>query len=201
MKKLMLLIVLSICFVSYTPSPRPSTPGQQLRRSVDEVIKLLSMPALGDLRGKWERHNRIFKLIENTFDFTEMARRALGTYYEQIAEHERAEFDLAFSMLVENTYIKDIERYEGKEIEIVGEKPVGDKYYRVITEVSASRRPVAIIYYLHNVRGQWLVYDVNVDGVSLVNRYRDQFRQAVKSRQFRGLMSMLNERLKKLDDG
>jgi len=200
MKKLIIYLIFSICLFFDAPS-WSSTPGQQLRRSVDEVMKLISTSALQDPSRKWERQNRIFKVVENTFDFTEMARRALGNYYEQIDEQERAEFDLAFSILVENTYVKYIERYRGQKIEIVGEKPVGDRYYRIATEVSAGRRFVAINYYLHEVQGQWLVYDVNVDGVSLVNRYRDRFRQAIRTKKFEGLMSMLHEQLKKLNDG
>lgn len=199
MKKLIIYLIFSICLFFDAPS-WSSTPGQQLRRSVDEVMKLISTSALQDPSRKWERQNRIFKVVENTFDFTEMARRALGNYYEQIDEQERAEFDLAFSILVENTYVKYIERYRGQKIEIVGEKPVGDRYYRIATEVSAGRRFVAINYYLHEVQGQWLVYDVNVDGVSLVNRYRDRFRQAIRTKKFEGLMSMLHEQLKKLND-
>lgn len=200
MKKLIVSLIFIICLFSNTPS-WSSTPGQQLRKSVDEIMELVSKPSLEDPSTKLRRQNQIFKVIENNFDFTEMARRTLGSYYEQIAEKQQAEFDLAFSRLVEKTYIKNIQRYQGQKTQVVGEKSVGDKYYHVATGVTAGGRKVTINYFLHEVQGQWLVYDVNVNGVSLVSGYRDRIRETMKTKKFEGLMSMLNEQLKKLDEG
>ena len=200
MKKLIIFFIFLTCLFANT-SCWSSTPGQQLRKTVAEVMELVSTPTLEDPGRKLERQNQIFKVIENTFDFSEMARRALGSYYEQIGEREQAEFDLAFSRLVEKTYIRNIEQFQGQKMEVVGERSVGGKYYHVATEVTAGGRMVTVNYFLHEVQGQWLVYDVDVGGVSLVNGYRDKLRATMKTKKFKGLMSMLNEQLKKLDEG
>lgn len=200
MKRFLMLLAILSWLLSNDPA-LASTPAQQLRKSIDEISTLVSIPDSENSSKRLEKRNQIFKVIENCFDLTEMSRRSLGDYYDRIPVKEQIEFDLAFSRLLEDAYVKNIARYRNSEIEIVSERPFGDKYYYVATQLASGKHTISIHYYLHQIRNQWLVYDVKIAGVSLVSDYRNKFRRTIKEKNFEGLMGVLKEQLRKLDEG
>jgi phospholipid transport system substrate-binding protein len=175
-------------------------PGDQLEKSIDKIIALLKDPGLSADGMKLERRNRIFKVMEEQFDFGEMAKRSMGTFWQKLSEPEQKEFEVAFSSLLEKSYITKIEKYSDEKVVFGEEKPKGNKYFSVRTEIrSSSSRSIPVEYSLHDVMGQWMVYDVNIEGVSLVTNYRSQFGDVIRKEGFRGLMAKLDEKLKKLE--
>jgi phospholipid transport system substrate-binding protein len=199
MLKKLLTLVCVLCFVS-AGFALAGPPTEQLKKSIDKIIDLLNNQELKTDRMKLERRNRIFKVMEEQFDFGEMARRSLGGFWQTITESQQKEFEVAFSSLLERSYITKIERYTDEHVVYSNEKPKGEKYYSVRADIVSGSRSIPVEYSLHDVSGQWLVYDVNIEGVSLVTNYRSQFGEVVRKDGFRGLMAKLDEKLKKLGE-
>jgi phospholipid transport system substrate-binding protein len=200
MLKKLLSLTFVLCFVSVSFA-LAGPPGEQLKKSIDGIIDLLKDPGLQSDGMKLERRNRIFKVMEEQFDFGEMAKRSMGTFWQKLSEPEQKEFEVTFSSYLEKSYIMKIEKYTDEKVVFGEEKPKGDKYFTVRTDIVASgSRSIPVEYSLHDVKGQWMVYDVNIEGVSLVTNYRSQFGDVIRKEGFRGLMAKLDEKLKKLDE-
>jgi phospholipid transport system substrate-binding protein len=199
MLKKLLTLTFVVCFVA-AGFAMAGPPTDQLKKAIDRIIDLLNNPELKTDRMKLERRNRIFKVMEEQFDFTEMARRSLGGFWQTITESQQKEFEVAFSSLLEKSYISKIEKYNDERLVYSSEKPKGEKHYSVRADIVSGSRTTPIEYSLHDVEGQWLVYDVNIEGVSLVTNYRSQFGEVIRKEGFRGLMAKLDEKLKKLGE-
>jgi len=175
--------------------------SDQLKTSVDRILEILREPALKDPAHKLDRRNRIFKVVEERFDFTEMAKRSLGAHWSQISENQQKEFEIAFSRLIEASYITKVEKYTDETVQFGAEKAKGEDAVSVHTEIISNGRSTPVDYSLSKEGDQWYVYDVNVEGVSLVTNYRSQFTETLRKEGFSGLMNRLNEKLRKLDEG
>ena len=169
---------------------------EQLKGSIDKIIDILKDPAFKAPGAKTERRNKIFKAVEERFDFSEMAKRSAGEFWNKLSDAEQKQFEVRFANLLENAYINKVEKYTDEKVNFSPGKPKGEKHYVVRTEIISSGRSIPIEYSLYDSRGQWLVYDVNIEGVSLVTNYRSQFREILRKDGFKGLMSILDEKLK-----
>lgn len=175
-------------------------PSDQLKASVEQIIEILKDPGLKQPSAKLERRNRIFKVVEERFDFTEMARRSLGEFWSQLAENQQKEFEVSFSRLIESSYITKIEKYTDEKVDFGAERLKGENAVLVHTDIVSESRTTPVDYSLYKNGNQWQVYDVNVEGVSLVTNYRSQFRDTIRKDGFAGLMARLKEKLRKIDD-
>ena len=198
MLKKLLALTFVLCFVSVSFA-LAGPPADQLKKSIDKILELLKDPGLRGDGMKLERRNRIFKVMEEQFDFGEMAKRSMGTFWHRMSEAEQKEFEVSFSSLLERSYITKIEKYTNEKVVFGDEKPKGEKNFMVQADIVSPSRSIPVEYSLHNVKDQWLVYDVNIEGVSLVTNYRSQFGEVVRKEGFRGLMSKLDEKLKRLE--
>ena len=199
MKRLAAVVLLAsaVWLCSVYPA-RGGEVADQLKGSIDQIILLLRDPALKAPDMKLERRNRIFKVVEERFDFTEMARRSVGEYWQKMSEEEQKDFEVAFANLLQSSYITKIEKYSDEKVAFTDEKPKGDKFYSVSTEILSGGRAIPLIYSLHKAEGRWQVYDVNIEGVSLVTNYLSQFRETLRREGFKGLMQKIDEKVKQL---
>ena len=171
----------------------------QLKISMDKVIALLSDDSLKAPEKTLERRGMIFDVLRGCFDYAEMGKRSLGRHWKDISEEDQDKFVDAFSKLMQNSYILKIERYSDEQVIFKGERTKG-KYYYVYTDIVSSEKKIPINYSMHAVGNNWLVYDVIIEGVSLVKNYRTQFAQTMQKESFAGLMGKINKQLKKLED-
>jgi len=170
----------------------------QLKVSIDKVIALLSDDSLKAPEKKLERRDMIFGVLRSCFDFAEMGKRSLAQHWKDISQEDQDKFVDAFSKLMQNSYILKIERYSDEQVIFKGERAKG-KYYYVYTDIVSGDKKIPINYSLHAVENHWLVYDVIIEGVSLVKNYRTQFAQTMQKEEFAGLMSKINKQLEKLE--
>ena len=198
LKKVFSFLVVALLFFA-CPSAHAGLPADSLKVSVEKVIGVLNDPGLKGESKKMEKRNRIFLIIEESFDFAEMAKRSIGDSWPKLTEQEQKELEVAFSNLLEKSYIGKIETFTDERVEFEAEKPKGDRYYSVSTHIVSAGKTIPVEYSLHNVGGHWMVYDVSVEGVSLVSNYRAQFGETMRREGFKGLMVRLNERLKGLE--
>ncbi len=164
-------------------------PTDQIRQRVDDVVKVLEDPALKNKPA--ERHAAVRKIAEEIFDYPDTAQRALGPHWNPRTPQERQEFTRLFAELLDRAYIGKIELYQGEKVRYVGETINGDDATvktRIITKKGSE---VPVDYRLHSKNGRWLVYDVIIEGVSLVANYRTQFNKIVQTESYQALVQKL----------
>ena len=162
-----------------TPA-RAGAPLDQLRAQIDRVLRVLEDPAM-----KKETHGRrraaVRKVADDIFDFQETARRSLARHWHPRTPAEQAEFVKLFAGLLERSYISRIELYGGEKIIYVGDSLEGDAAVVRTKIITKSGTEVPVEYRMLRRGDRWLVYDVIIEGVSLVANYRSQFNKIIQT--------------------
>jgi len=166
-------------------------PTDQLRVSVDHVLAVLQDPSLRPEAKAAERRAAIRHDADAVFDFTEMSRRALGRHWQELNENQQQEFVKLFADLLERAYVSKIEQYSGEKIDYVGESVEGDMAMVNTQIVTKQATQVPVDYRLLHKGDRWLVYDVLVEGVSLVLNYRTQFDHILQTSSYDELVRRL----------
>ena len=163
-------------------------PTDQLRSSVDQIVKVLDDPALkADSRAQ-DRRAAIRKEAQVVFDFGETAKRALGRHWQGLSEKDREEFTGLFTDLIERAYISKIERYSGERIAYAGESVEGGLATVRTRFVTKQGTEIPVDYRMQQRGDRWLVYDVMVEGVSLISNYRTQFDKIIQTSSYAELV-------------
>jgi len=168
-------------------------PTDQLRDGVDRVVKILKDPELrGDKRTD-ERRAAISKAADDIFDFAETAKRSLGQHWAQRTPAERGEFVRLFTELVQRTYISKVDQYNS-EMTFRGDTIDGDHAVARTTLLLSKGSAMSLDYLMHHPRDRWQVYDLNIDGISLVANYRAQFNKIIRTSSYEALVTTLKSR-------
>ena len=166
-------------------------PTDQLRSAVDRVLKTLDDPSLKGQGKLADRRAAVRKIANEIFDFAEIARRSLAQHWQPLTEAQRHEFVGLFADLLERSYISKIETYGGEKIQYTGERMDGD-YATVSTRiVTKNGTEVPVDYRMVKRTDHWLVYDVSIEGVSLVSSYRTQFNKIIQTSSYNELVTKL----------
>jgi phospholipid transport system substrate-binding protein len=168
-------------------------PTDQLRPAVEQVIRTLDDPGLKPAARSEDRRRALRAVTDPVFDWSEMARRALGQHWQARTEAERQEFVALFRDVIERTYLGKIEGYSGEKVAFAGDAMDGDQA-TVKTRVATKQGDVGVDYRMALRGDRWLVYDVSVEGVSLVGNYRTQFNQIIRASSYQELVRKLRSR-------
>jgi phospholipid transport system substrate-binding protein len=198
-KSVYLLLCSFLFLITVSISAYADTPTNLMKQTIDKVIDILKNKELKKPGKAQERRAEIRKVVGERFDFEEMAKRSLALHWRKRIPEERKEFVSLFSDLLERTYIKKIETYTDEKILYTDEKIEGN-YAVVKTKIiTKSNVEVPIDYRLLNENGDWKVYDVVVEGVSLINNYRSQFNDIIRRDSYEELVKrMKNKEQEKL---
>jgi phospholipid transport system substrate-binding protein len=140
------------------------------------------------------RRSAIRSAAEPAFDWREMASRTLARHWPPRSEAERAEFVQLFGDLIQRSYITQLERYSGEPIRYVGERVEGDLGVVSTRFVTKQSQEIPVDYRLLSRDGRWRVYDVVVEGVSLVGSYRSQFDKVIRTSSYPELVKRLKDK-------
>jgi phospholipid transport system substrate-binding protein len=187
-----------VCFllvVGITVPVLAGEPTDQIKQTTDKILSIVKDPALKNPSKSQERRRLIRKAVDERFDWEEMARRALGRYWAQRTAEEKKEFVALFSELVERTYMGKVEDYSGEKVRYEGETI--DKDYAVVKVdiVTQKNRDISVDYRLQKEGSEWFVYDVSIEGVSLVNNYRSQFNSIILQSSYENLVKRLKAKV------
>jgi phospholipid transport system substrate-binding protein len=163
-------------------------PTEQLRTSVEQIVRVLEDPALRSADKQKARRAAIRKEAEVVFDFTETAKRALGRHWLTLSEKDRQEFTVLFTDLIERAYVSKIERYSGERIAYAGEAVEGGLATVRTRFVTKQGTEIPVDYRMQQRADRWLVYDVLVEGISLINNYRTQFDKIIQTSSYAELV-------------
>ncbi len=195
--------VLLICISLLWIGSREAVAGEatdQIKETVDAVLDVLNNKELKKPQNKALRETKITDIVKKRFDFEEMAKRSLALNWNKRTPEERKEFVSLFQDLLQNTYVRKIERYENEKVIYLDEKIAG-QYAAVRTKiVKAQEAEIPVEYRIFKKADKWEVYDIIIEGVSLVNNYRSQFSQIIKSSSYEDLVKRLrNKTIKEAD--
>jgi phospholipid transport system substrate-binding protein len=165
---------------------------------VDRVLKLLDDSALKAPEKAKERRAAVRKVADEIFDFGETARRSLGRHWAARTPEEREEFVKLFGDLLERSYISKIELYGGEKIQYIADKIEGETAIVQSKLLTKAGSEVPIDYRMLKKGERWLVYDVVIEGVSLVANYRTQFNKIIQTSSFQELVKKMKTRQEEL---
>lgn len=192
--KLFFALLFIFTFISDISYAYADTPTQQVKQTVDRVLDILKNKELKRLEKTKERRALIRKTISEMFDFEEMAKRSLALHWRERTPEERKEFVSLYTDLLERSYIKKIESYTDEKILYVNER-VNGEYAEVDTKIVTKRNvEIPIEYRLLKKNGKWEVYDVVIEGVSLVNNYRTQFNKIIRTDSYAELVKRMKNK-------
>jgi phospholipid transport system substrate-binding protein len=184
-----LILAVLVGLAAWVPAPASAgAPTDQLKASVDQIVKVLEDPALRAEARAQERRAAIRKQAEGVFDFSETAKRALGRHWQGLSEKDRQEFTTLFTDLIERAYISKIERYSGERIAYAGEAMDSGLATVRTRFVTKQGTEIPVDYRMQQRGDRWLVYDVSVEGVSLINNYRTQFDKIIQTSSYAELV-------------
>ncbi|MGH7339154.1 MAG: MlaC/ttg2D family ABC transporter substrate-binding protein [Candidatus Rokuibacteriota bacterium] len=185
-------IVLVIALTWFTVGDASAgPPTDQVRGSVDRVLKILTDPDLKKEAKTSERRAQIRAVAHEIFDFTEISQRSLARHWSGRTPAERQEFVALFGDLLEHSYITKIEGFSGEKIQYAGEVPDGDQAVVKTRIVTKQGVEIPVDYRMFVKAERWRAYDVNIEGVSLVSNYRTQFNTVIQRNGYPDLVAKL----------
>jgi phospholipid transport system substrate-binding protein len=173
----------------------------QLKSAIDRVVSTLENPALKGDGKVAERRAAVRKIADELFDFGEIARRALGRYWQPLTEPQRTEFVGLFADLLERSYISKIELYGGEKIVYSGDRVEGDLATVSTKIITKNGTEVPVDYRLFKRGDRWMVYDVNIEGISLVSNYRTQFNKIIQTNGYNSLVERMKTKQNEFLEG
>ncbi len=178
----LVLSVTSLGFKGKTQTGDDATPiAGPASRPLDVVTSSVSrgLASLRSQRVGEERRAEIRRAARDLFDVDDMARRALGHHWKGLLPREQDEFVRLFSSVLTQSFVTIVERYTGDHASFLDEEVAGT-FAQVRSRITREHgREIAIEYRLSQSRSRWTVYDIVLDGVSLVSSYRSQFNSII----------------------
>jgi phospholipid transport system substrate-binding protein len=198
-----LVLALTVaCAAVVTRPAAAGAPLDQLKMQVDRVLKVLDDPELRKEGKVKDRRVAVRKIANDIFDFNETARRSLGRHWQARTPAEQAEFVELFSDLLERSYLSKIELYGGEKIQYLSDAIDSGDQAKVLTKiVTRQSTEIPIEYRLHKKGDRWLVYDVIIEGVSLVSNYRTQFNKIIQTSSYQELVKKMKNKQEELAAG
>lgn len=167
----------------------------------DKVLEVLRDPALKPESAKQHRKEKIRAISDKMFDFTELSKRTLGQNWKNLNAGQQKEFVELFTSLLGDTYADKILSYTDEKIVYSKEVSLTEKTVEVQSTVLRKTAEVPIYYRVMLKDGAWRVYDVVIEGVSLTNNYRTQFREILSNKPPESLLETLRKKVAKADAG
>jgi len=182
------------CIPESQPLPATGAPTEAMRTTVSQGLEVLQDQELKKPEREDERVTRLKKIADVRFDYGEMAKRSLGSRWDKLAERERQEFVGLFTELLTATYVEQMHAYSGEEVRFLKERLEGN-HAEVKSLLVGKKTEIPMDYRLLKQGDDWKVYDVLIDGISLVQNYRGQFTAILRSSSYEQLVQILREKI------
>jgi phospholipid transport system substrate-binding protein len=194
MKKRLAIITVILC-LAFPLAAFAGVALDAVKGNVDKVLDVLRDPSLKSESSKQIKKNKIRAIGDNMFDFTELSKRTLAVNWSKFTPEQQKEFISLYKDLLADTYADKIVAYTDEKIVFTKEVSLTEKTIEVQSTVIRKTQEVPIYYRVIKENGSWLVYDVVIEGVSLVNNYRTQFREILSNKPPTSLIETLKKKL------
>ena len=181
------MTVVLIALLTWGVSLAQAGPQKELQKAIDDAIEVLNQPDMGQK----QQVEKLRVVLYPRFDFKEMAMRSLGSHWKRRTPEQQEDFTKLFTNLLEQTYAKTISSYDGQQVIYTGEKLDG-KYAQVDSKIVDKKgREFQVNYRMFNRNNAWLIYDIVIENISLVNNYRAQFNRVITRNSYDQLVSKM----------
>lgn len=196
MKKQLLTVTLILC-LTFPLSAFAGVPLETVKGYSDKVLEVLRDPALKAEAAKKTKKDKLRTISEKMFDFAELSKRTLGQNWSKFSPEQQKEFIGLYTSLLEDAYANKIIAYTDEKIAFSKEVALTEKTVEVRSTVLRNKGDVPIYYRVIIKDGSWRVYDVVVEGVSLIDNYRSQFREILSNKPPESLLETLRKKVGK----
>jgi len=193
MLKRTLLLLLAVFLITTRAF---ATPMSDVKKTVDEVVHIVADKDMKHNEKK--RRQALKKTISIIFDYGEMAKRSMGKHWSARTPAEKKQFTDLFATVLESSYANKIESYNNEKVVYIKESIDGNHAEVKSKIVTVKRDEYAIDYRLLNENGKWMIYDVVIEGVSLVSNYRSQFNRIITANGYGELVKKLQSKTNEL---
>ena len=194
LKRLMAVLMAGLVISVSNPAIAETEALDAVRTSVEAILESLKDKELD----AESRREQMRAAIKDRFDFRAMSQRTLATNWKKASDEEKQQFIELFTQLIENSYVDKIESYTNETVEYPGAKVKGKKAI-VDTLIITASADIPVNYKLYRKGEEWLVYDVIIEGVSLINNYRSSYKEIVKKEGITGLLAKMQDKLNEVD--
>ena len=187
----LLLAGLCLCGVAVAA---PSQAHQELEKTINAVLAELQKPELKQPATRNAVLARVEKIIDRLFSFEELSSRTVGAAWNKFSPDQKTRFIDVFTTLLRESYLEKLDGYNGETVTYLSEtaSKAGDKV-EINTSVNIRGKPVPVAYRMLK-KDRWEVYDVIIEGVSMVQNYRSQFQQVLVSGDAEKLIQLVREK-------
>jgi phospholipid transport system substrate-binding protein len=196
-KSLIVLIIALVALNLSSVSAFSATPLETIKPQVDQALEVLRDPALKAESAKAAKEKKIWAILDSVFDYTELSKRTLAQNWKKLSPDQQKEFISLFGKLLGTVYMDRIIAYKDEKVVFGKVTNLSDKTAEVQSEVVQSSKSIPIHYRMILKEGEWKVYDVVIEGVSLVQNYRTQFREILTNKTPEDLLKTLREKTRK----
>lgn len=169
------------------------TPTESVKSTMAEVVRILDNAELKQPGRTVERRQHIEQVVRDRVSYEEMAKRALGIPWTDLTDSERQEFVGLFVQLLRDTFAGRIDEYTGEQVLYLSEQRE-EQFAEVKTKLTGRKMDTLLDFRLANRLGIWLVYDVVIDGASMVGNYQAQFTSIIRDLTYAGLVKRMKEK-------
>lgn len=191
LKNIFKFLLVLIITITYANALQENEIQEQMTKKIDNVLLVLEKKELS-LSQKGEE---IIKIIDEVFDYELMAKIALGKEtWNNLSAPKQKEFVKIFETKLKNSYVEKLELYNDQKVKILGLKPHNNTRLQLETELIGKEGSYKINYNFYNKskdKEQWLIYDVDLVGVSIIQTYRQQFSGLLKEKTFDEMLALL----------
>jgi len=196
MKKQLLRITLLLCLI-FPVSAYAGAPLETVKGHVNKALDVLRDPSLKAESARKVKKEKIQAITEKMFDFTELSKRTLAQNWSKFDPKQQKEFIGLYTTLLGDTYINKIMGYTDEKVVFNSEVELSENTFEVRSTVEKNAGKVPICYRVILKDGSWRVYDVIIEGVSLTNNYRSQFREILAKNTPESLLETLRKKVLK----
>ena len=195
MKRLLVYLISGLLLLSPLPV-FAGVPLDTVQANVNQVLEILRNPALKAPSAKAVKKDKLLTIYVRMFDEVELSRRALAKNWTKLNAAQRQEFIPLFRQVLENAYADKILAYTNEKIVYDRERMVSENQAEVQTRVLTSSKSIPINYRMIQKGGNWKVYDVVIENVSLIQNYRTQFNEILANKTPEQLLQTLRKKVK-----
>jgi phospholipid transport system substrate-binding protein len=192
MKEISYLSVIFLFVTSLSAPVFAGEPTTQLSGTINEFVNILVNTPVAQLRASGLPESAL-SLVYNRFDFSEMTKRSLGSHWDSLGNAEQREFVDAFTQRILRAYGRSVRASGDEKVQYSREVQDGDLATVETKVISGKGEELPIDYQLHDVGGQWKVYDVVIDQVSIVGNYRAQFDRVIAKSSVKELLQRIKQ--------
>ena len=181
--------------LTFAVSARAGEPIEQVKGTTDEILSILNDPVLKDPAKAETRRKMVWDAVDKRFDWEELARRSMGPHWTKMSAEEKKEFIGLYAFLLRRTYLHRVDEYSGEKVRYEQERIDGDYASVQVRIMTAKGREIPAVYRLRRRGTEWRVYDIHVEGISLVNNYRAQFNSILVKSSMEELFKILRKKV------